>query len=587
MGAKLMTMQADESFGDPKDEGTVITSESGGELQQNIQELHESIIRQCYHKRRQNDLTITCRMPPELLVSIFSHVQVLDILGDHDPSYWILHDRTYIFSHICSHWREVALSTLTLWSIINIGDPPAWSLEMLQRSKTVPLSVLHAGRTVSKETYPVLMHILKSHLPRIKNLLLDSDEYWNEESSFSAYEYQAILHLLGQHDFLRMERLAIIAPPLMTMSWSELNNAVPRPDSIITQFSSLKRLRLVRYGINWELSPAFEGLKSFMTYRIPESSEPSVAQLLQFISRVPLLETVSIDSIHSHQEISPSNMKYVRMEYLKELFVSCESISIIVSFFDHLILPKNAIRTITVRFLLPHETFGTTALQALTQMLDNLVNGPVSHVAWGLWEIECGKHKPTQSEGGLPHTFKLNFWSHQPDDDSSEVVKIVSRSLRLDQLVCLTVNDDAPYDKDIWSLIGNLPQLEELEFRFYSWHFDKDESDTLGILEALYHCMKQRNRAKLPLKKLQFNHCDGYEDYIAPLKQVVYEVAWNRFQGLEPVDLPEFVELQDEVSVNPDSADKAAEREDPDVVHVQLQDHVESAITLSSDSALS
>ncbi|KAG6826124.1 hypothetical protein H0H92_001057 [Tricholoma furcatifolium] len=208
--------------------------------------------------------------------------------------------------------------------------------------------------------------------------------------------------------------------------------------------------------------------------------------------------------------------------------------------------------------------------------------------------------------------------SRQRDDDLSEVVKIVSRSLRLDQLVCITVKTDAPYDEDVWSLIGSLPQLEQLLFwctpilvkalchqvlipqpktsthatthmafralitmEFFYWNFDKDESDMLGILEALYHCMKQRNRANVPLKKLRFSSCYGFEDYIAPLKQVVYEISWNRFQGPGVNDKEEFVEFRDEGSVNPDSADEAAEREDQGVV--ELQDHVESAMTHSSD----
>ncbi|KAG6825041.1 hypothetical protein H0H92_005022 [Tricholoma furcatifolium] len=616
--AKLNEQADDPPFIDPYVEGAFITSESRDEAHQYIQEhikghesiinyykrRHESIIR--YYKRRQNALTVTCRIPVEVLGYIFSHA-ARDIVGDYANINALQQYRTDIFMHICSHWREVALSTPTLWSIIDL-DNAGWA-EMLRLSKTVPLSVIHAGPEVSEKAYPGLMHILNSHLPRIKHLLLDRYEvgfYRNSDAAYKADEYwQAILPLLGQDDSLKMERLTMKASgPMPFLS----QDAVPLLDRIITQQASLKHLTLGYFGISWEALPAFGGLKSFTIYDIPKNLQPSTGQLLHFISRAPRLETLFVDAIDSRQEILPSNTKYICMEYLQQLRVHCNSISVLRSFFDNLTLSKNRTISVIIHSQMSNEPSDTTALQALTQRLDDLTNGPILRLTLEFYEIKCWKHELVPLWDRKPPAIQLKL-----DDLKSGFIPVVLRSLRLDQLVYLVVGDDAYCGEDVWFLLGDLPHLEELEIRripimfealcrqvhipqsktntqatthlafpalttleFFEWGFNECKVSGIG---ALYQCIKRRRSAKLPLKKLRFNRCEGVQDYLVRLKQVVDEVLWKKFTQRRSANGD--WQLEDNVSVITDSSDEAAEREDQNVVEVQ--DHVESAITHSSD----
>ncbi|KAG6823414.1 hypothetical protein H0H92_010293 [Tricholoma furcatifolium] len=424
MWAKL-NEQADESpFVDPNVEGTFTTSESRDKVHEYIQkhiEAYESRI--CYYKTRHNALTVTCRIPTEVLASIFSNV-VRDDVEDYADARSVQHYCTKTFSHICSHWREVALSTPTLWSTIDLGDAPAWALEMLQHSKTVPLSVIHAGE-VSKKAYLALIQILHSHSPRIKNLLLDyqpslwSDDY-EESEVISTDENENILELLGQHEFFNMERLAIKIPGETCLP----KDAAQFPYKIITQSTSLKHLALGGCGINWEGFPAFEGLRSFRIFHIPKDLQPSIVQLLRFISRVPLLETLEVADIDSRQEILPSDIvEPVRMEHLEHLDVSCDSISIINSFFGSLIFPNN-ISTARISSEIPHEPSSVAALQELARRLDGITNGPVSDLILDPCSIKCRKQG-----GATIAEFNLSSVLNP------ETVQAVLRSLRLDQVV--------------------------------------------------------------------------------------------------------------------------------------------------------
>ncbi|KAG6806416.1 hypothetical protein H0H92_011431, partial [Tricholoma furcatifolium] len=339
---------------------------------------------------RQNTLTITCRIPREVLARIFSYA-VKDTVGDNASRDTLSKKIDWIraVSHICSHWREVALSTPSLWSTIDLGYyEPAWALEMLQRSKNMPLSVINAV-LISKKSFPVLVDILDSHLPRIKDLLVEHTPAFSLRRipTITSKDYSALLSLLSQHDSPKMERLVMIGTP-------EFSDAVQLPDRIITRSASLKHLVLDGYGIDWELPPAFEDLKSLTIRHIPKNLQPSMVQLLGFISQVPLLETLTVADIDSHEEILPSNMEHVHMEHLENINLSSDRISVINSFFDRLSLPKNGISTVRVSFYRePQDSGPHPLLQELTRRLDDITDGRVLHLKLSSHKIKCWKHK--------------------------------------------------------------------------------------------------------------------------------------------------------------------------------------------------
>ncbi|EIN05037.1 hypothetical protein PUNSTDRAFT_146264 [Punctularia strigosozonata HHB-11173 SS5] len=75
-------------------------------------------------------------MPPEVLQHVFFLYK--DASSEHDWE-WIR------ISQICGHWRDVALSSATLWNTPNLRFPEL-ALEMLRRARRAPLHVMYLAR---------------------------------------------------------------------------------------------------------------------------------------------------------------------------------------------------------------------------------------------------------------------------------------------------------------------------------------------------------------------------------------------------------------------------------------------------------
>ncbi|KZV66271.1 hypothetical protein PENSPDRAFT_755838 [Peniophora sp. CONT] len=92
--------------------------------------------------RRLRNMTITaCRLPVELLTTIFAFVK-----DDWRPSE-SLHERRYDLrwiqvTYVCSHWRSIALSKPTLWSSFDgYQIPPQFSALILARSQSLSIDL--------------------------------------------------------------------------------------------------------------------------------------------------------------------------------------------------------------------------------------------------------------------------------------------------------------------------------------------------------------------------------------------------------------------------------------------------------------
>ncbi|KAG6811081.1 hypothetical protein H0H92_009040 [Tricholoma furcatifolium] len=559
------------AFVDPKLEGAFAASGYGtadgrAKIDDYIQEqirTHNSIIR--YYKNRQNALTLTCRIPLEILACVFSQV-VNDATADIASSASIKWIRS--ISHICSHWREVALSTPTLWSTINV-EHPTWASEMLQRSKDVPLAVINEGN-VLKKAYPVLLQTLTSHLSRIHNLVMGRSRQISPFFSYSGHnggtvnmvEFQALLQLLAQYDCPRLKYLE-----MNSVGMPVVLSQLQLPDRIITRSASLTHLTLQGYGINWELSPAFEGLRSFNIFLIPPGFQPSNAQLLRFLSRVPFLETLSVTAIDHLQEVlSSQNVERIHMKYLKHLTLECESLPIIDSLFDYLTFPKNSIITISLQFVVsdpPLDPLFTAVLQKLTRRLDDATDGPVLDLSRGTSLIQCWKTTQRRSEGRPMIELKPVFTSFGAPTPRL-VNGVVIRSLRLEQLAYLVVDY---IDAGIWSFISDLPQLEELKvyrnekavIKALSYDLPSESRTRIQVVrtpfsaltrltidhwelgrfwdksshketiaEKLLGCFKLRHEARLFLKRLRFEDCIAIEDpHWSQFERFIDEVEWD------------------------------------------------------------
>ena len=103
-------------------------------LQQDIEPLEEQIraLQQKVHalKYAQNQVFPVSRLPDEVLVEIFTYL-IYDGPGtDSESSKWIRET-----THVCSRWRQAALSSPRLWSSPSFVTPDC-TTRMIERAKS-------------------------------------------------------------------------------------------------------------------------------------------------------------------------------------------------------------------------------------------------------------------------------------------------------------------------------------------------------------------------------------------------------------------------------------------------------------------
>ncbi|TFK50603.1 hypothetical protein OE88DRAFT_1661108 [Heliocybe sulcata] len=120
---------------------------------------------------RLNTLVLIARLPPEVLAEIFAayicahgqpEVPIRLSSGPHQPYAWL------VITHVCHHWRTVALGTPSLWTEVYLTQPECVQM-MLTRSKQVPLSILLPRNPLRQNHRLTLEHAL-AQLHRIRRL---------------------------------------------------------------------------------------------------------------------------------------------------------------------------------------------------------------------------------------------------------------------------------------------------------------------------------------------------------------------------------------------------------------------------------
>ncbi|KAK7678570.1 hypothetical protein QCA50_018442 [Cerrena zonata] len=119
-------------------------------------------LRLCLQKQILNSLLPISQLPDETLLEIFT-------------AYCSQESETYIIepfcavrlTHICSRWRAVAIACPTLWNVIDLTWP-AWTIDVIPRSKEAPLTVAFRGTFLRREpTRCIIEHILSTRSHQI------------------------------------------------------------------------------------------------------------------------------------------------------------------------------------------------------------------------------------------------------------------------------------------------------------------------------------------------------------------------------------------------------------------------------------
>ncbi|KAH9927885.1 hypothetical protein B0H21DRAFT_123948 [Amylocystis lapponica] len=217
--------------------------------------------------------TVT-RLPSELLVEIFRHVQGE---GQFPRTSWIK------VTHVCSHWRAVALTTPTLWSNIDIGKNCSLFRAYLERSGDVKVNISLSHKARHEAT---VSSLLSQHARRISRLQVTRQAGERllpflhfpmpnlESLALNMISGECTLESQDGDDESDEEHLDIFAP-------------------VSDSFPQLRFVSLQRVLIPWT-SRALTSLTHLELSNIRRGQVPSMGILLDILERCPDLEFLSL-----------------------------------------------------------------------------------------------------------------------------------------------------------------------------------------------------------------------------------------------------------------------------------------------------
>lgn len=230
-------------------------------------------------------------LPPELLLHIFSFLTHIDKPYASPPSKWPPVPPTlgWILSttHVCHHWRHVALAHSPLWTDICTSLSASWAEEMFNRSRGAAVSL---SWTVSQGSFLPLDDYLSVRL-----------------SEASAFAKIRVLKFAGDASM----PANLLVHPVPELKELSLHNSLDFVDLPVDLFSGvaprLRSVSLLNCSISWGL-PILHNLTQ-LTISLPactpvfpsdtpvyknEDVHPGHTQLLTFLRSAKALETLCL-----------------------------------------------------------------------------------------------------------------------------------------------------------------------------------------------------------------------------------------------------------------------------------------------------
>ncbi|KAL1947451.1 hypothetical protein VTO73DRAFT_14412 [Trametes versicolor] len=210
-----------------------------------------------------NSFALVNRLPQELLATIFSYV-----CSNADTNVDVIS-----MSHVCTHWRTVALDAGGLWTHIALTDPLGIET-FLERSNSLPLRI---SLTASQSPFKPILNLVSSNITRVRSLKI------------------CIATTVDSGFITR--RLKLVAPALEELSIEkfQLRSKVERPPPAGTRvdvFDGMPALRTLSLR-NVPLLFLPKG-PSALTKIDLHLKLPKLPTLLDLLESSPLLESLSL-----------------------------------------------------------------------------------------------------------------------------------------------------------------------------------------------------------------------------------------------------------------------------------------------------
>ncbi|KAF9477340.1 hypothetical protein BDN70DRAFT_862036, partial [Pholiota conissans] len=283
-------------------------------------------------KSQRNFLTPISDLPPEILCSIFAWVRDSDSGDLVEDEEGILTSKSLKIpwiqvTHVCSHWRNVALNSPELWSRVFPFRNITWLKEMLLRSKEASLSFTYNDLCNDHYARPqfraALSHALK-HANRIQHLSIYTD-------AFNFGKFLSAIHgsLAPRLESLCLSSSYALSKLDLPTYDPETENRKPSFDGVPNESLNLRRLELNYFEASWDSrAPFLLNLTNLRLHGTTPSPDLTWQWFMDTLRAMPLLEVLDLnDSFPTCSEKEATHPSYfgsAHFNYLQRLSLSCD-----------------------------------------------------------------------------------------------------------------------------------------------------------------------------------------------------------------------------------------------------------------------
>ncbi|KAF5314833.1 hypothetical protein D9619_007061 [Psilocybe cf. subviscida] len=248
-------------------------------------------------------------LPVELLASVFINGSAFDCPYANSP-FLLKPDKGYVpppvpctnfaltASHVCRHWRQVALRTHQLWTTIHVREKAHISRaqEYLARCATSHMDILIDTVSLSDHTPGITLY--KDELEQIFNIIVPSIKFWrsfhlkvcDNECKGVARQYLSTcggahsLVTLQLYHFEQFQDVQHLQETTKTPPVTIFNNDLPR----------LKNLSLIGVNLPWDRTPFLSELDNLQFALHSEKVRPTYEEWAGILRKCPGMRTLTL-----------------------------------------------------------------------------------------------------------------------------------------------------------------------------------------------------------------------------------------------------------------------------------------------------
>ena len=499
-----------------------------------IKSLEESVLAL---KLRRNALSPVSSLPPEVFIAIFSLLCIPGTSpspdgGTPDSDYHLTRLRV---SHVCHHWREIALDQPLLWSHVDFFAQRG-TAEILVRAKSAPL-YLEASASVSGHRWDdvrfnTFRKELQARVAYICHLRTCADPFHLQSTLKGLVSPAPILEYLSLSSHTGHTR-----PHRRSGSRPSLRRC-PIPDTLFSGSTPrLSYLELRSCNISWK-SPLLKGLKHLEIIKPSADARPDLTVWLDTLDEMPQLKTLIL---HWASPIAPPLPfrieRAITLPSLTRFDISASSLDCALAL-SHLDLPaltSLCLSAITshpqrndVQILVPYiarHAHGPQDTQPLQSAHIRSESNRTIILAWPVPDIDVKVYnQPTTLDTTLPTRVAISIVGDEwlNFDQCLEILDLVLEGLPMDSLAVLAAHELKGSRHD-----GDLPTQDFWQHHSPKWPLLKrvllSPHAARGFMNMLLKDDGGRENPLLPsLTELVMADFSLYSLSLLPLKNVLH-----------------------------------------------------------------